>query len=376
MTKRELVATGTVMKRVIMKRAIRYCAVLLALGSIAAEPASAGMVQAKGQPWVIAERRVPLPAAASRELRQILGRVHQPNVESAIAYTPKSKAAWLEIVENQRGRGGAYTMAYAREHGVSVEREKVDGVTLYRLTPRKVAAEFRGDLFLYIHGGAYLFGGGPGGLSEAITIAFRVGIPVLSVDYRTAPRDPFPAALDDVVTLYRALLKHHPAGSIAMGGTSSGGGLALASIHKFKSLGLPLPAALYAGTPWSDLTKTGDSYFINEGIDHKLITYEGTLRATARLYADGVDLKNPLLSPVYGDFSNFPPTYLVTGTRDLFLSNTVRVHRKLREKGIEADLNVYEGFSHVEYLVAPDSPEAGELYRELKIFLSKHLSPL
>jgi len=357
-----------------MKRGIEKIMTIFGLWVILTHFVSAEIFWSHEKAWVIPERKLPIPSAASEELQHILTRLPQPDVEKALKYTPKNKAAWLEIAEAQKEMGAEYTMAYAKERSVEVDTKKIGGVTTYRLTPAKIAPEHRKHLFVYIHGGAYVFGSGRGGLSEAITIADRIGIPVLSIDYRTAPRDPFPAALDDVTTVYKELLKSYPASSIALGGTSSGGGLVLAAVHKFKALGLSLPGALYAGTPWSDLTKTGDSYFINEGIDHKLITYGGTLKATAELYANGADLKNPLLSPVYGDFSGFPPTYLVTGTRDLFLSNTLRVHRKLREKDSIADLNVYEGFSHVEYLVAPDSPEAREMYRELGLFLSKHLS--
>jgi len=324
--------------------------------------------------WIVPARYLPVPTDVSPQLRDILSGLRQPNVERAKSDYPKTKAEWEELVESQKGNMVGYMRYYAKEMSVKISKETIAGVPVYRIIPDTVAPEHRTHLFLYIHGGAYVFGSGEAGLPEAVMIAHRIGIPVLSVDYRTAPKDPYPAALEDMVAVYRALLKEHPAGSIALGGTSSGGGLALAAVHRYKKLALPLPGALYAGTPWSDLSKTGDSYYINEGIDHKLITYDGFIEAAAKLYANGTDLKNPLLSPVYGDFKNFPPTYLVTGTRDLFLSNTIRVHRKLRKAGIEADLNVYEGFSHVEYLVAKESPEAREMYKELGIFLNRHLA--
>ena len=324
--------------------------------------------------WIVPARYLPVPTDISPQLYEILSELRRPNVERAKSDYPKTKAEWKELVGSQRGNMAGYMHYYAKEMSVKISKEKIAGVPVYRITPDTITPEHRKHLFLYIHGGAYVFGSGEAGLPEAIMIAHRIGIPVLSVDYRTAPKDPYPAAIEDMVAVYRSLLKTQPADSIALGGTSSGGGLALAAIHKYKRLGLPLPGALYAGTPWSDLSKTGDSYTINEGIDHKLIAYDGFIEAAAKLYANGSNLKDPLLSPVYGSFKNFPPTYLVTGTRDLFLSNTIRVHRKLREVGVEADLNVYEGFSHVEYLVAKDSPEAKEIYRELGIFLRRHLS--
>ena len=122
------------------------------------------------------------------------------------------------------------------------------------------------------------------------------------------------------------------------------------------------------------MTKTGDTLYTMEGIDRVLVTYNGILEAAALLYADGANLLDPLLSPVYGDLSGFPATYLVTGTRDMFLSDAARVHRKLRDAGVEADLNVYEGLSHAEYAFVADSPEHESTYKELAEFLRRHLN--
>jgi acetyl esterase/lipase len=161
---------------------------------------------------------------------------------------------------------------------------------------------------------------------------------------------------------------------MAIFGTSTGGGMTLAMILRAKAEGLPLPAAIAPGTPWSDLTKTGDSYFVNDHVDNVLVSYDSLLGAAALLYAGGHDLKDPFLSPVYGDFHGFPPAILTTGTRDLFLSNTVRVHRKLRQAGVEAVLNVFEGESHAQYALAADAPESAEAFTEIAAFLASHLA--
>ncbi len=324
--------------------------------------------------WTVPARIVPLPAAASEALREALRRGPVPDVEAARRAVPPDAAGWAHSAEqNARAAAKAVRQA-ARSASVSIEPGAVAGVRVYRVSPPQVAPAHRDHLFLYLHGGAYVFNPGMAGLMEPVLIARRIGIPVLAVDYRMPPAHPFPAALDDAVAVYRASVQKRDPKQIAVGGSSAGGGLALALMHRLKSLGLTLPGALYLGTPWSDLTKTGDSLWINEGIDRLLVTYDGGLAAAARLYAGGRDLKDPLLSPVYGDFSGLPPTYLITGTRDLFLSHTIRVHRRLREAGVPAELNVYEGVSHGDYIGIAEAPESRQAYRELDAFLLRWLT--
>ena len=163
---------------------------------------------------------------------------------------------------------------------------------------------------------------------------------VISVDYRTPPDHPYPAALDDAITVYKSALKTTPAANIAIFGSSAGGALTLTTVLKAKQDGLPLPGAMAPGTPMADLTENGDSFHTNAMLDNVLIAAASSCDARARLYASGRDLKDPLLSPIYGDMHGLPPAILTTGTRDLLLSNTVRVHRKLRQAGVEAALQV------------------------------------
>jgi acetyl esterase/lipase len=172
------------------------------------------------------------------------------------------------------------------------------------------------------------------------------GMKVISVDYRMPPDFPYPAALDDAVAVWKEVVKTTNHKNIAIFGTSTGGGMTLAMVLRAEREGLPLPAATAPGTPCSDMTKTGDTYFTNEMLDNVLVSNDGWLGDAAKLYANGHDLKDPMLSPVYGDFQGFPPT---SGTRDLFLSNTVRVHRETRATGVEAELQVFEGQSHAQY---------------------------
>ena len=310
-------------------------------------------------------RTVPVPAAASKELRDSIMTAPALDVAGSGAFAPESEAAWLEFVRQRDAGASAALASDAKRIGVTVDRHEVEGVPLFRVVPDNVDPKHEGHRFLYVHGEA--------GSQEAVLIASRARIPVLSIDYRMPPRHPFPAAVEDVVTIYRHVLGNRSAKSIALGGTSAGGGLALAAVHRVIELGLEVQGAIYAGTPWADLTKTSDTLSTNEAVDRVLVTYDGLLREAAHLYADGHDLKDSLISPMYGDFQGFPPTYLVTGTRDMLLSDTVRAHRKLRAAGAVADLNVYEGVSHADYLLVPDSPESQQVYAELNAVLLRHL---
>ena len=126
-------------------------------------------------------------------------------------------------------------------------------------------------------------------------------------------------------------------------------------------------------TPWSDLTKTGDTYFTNEGIDNILPHYKGVMEAAAKLYAGSFDIKSPLISPIYGDFKGFPPTILISGTRDLLLSCTVRIHSKLREQGIETPLYVFEAMPHAFLVLNPQAPESIAAWNKVADFFQKKL---
>jgi len=281
---------------------------------------------------------------------------------------------WKAMIKHEDEAEAKTAASLEKQFHVTDEEKTIVGVHVYLIHPDVIAPENRNRLLVNVHGGAYILFAGRACLSEAVLMAHYAKAEVLSIDYRMPPDHPFPAAIDDTVAVWKEVLKTHPAKNLALFGTSAGGGLTLATVLRLKELHLPLPASILAGTPWSDLTKTGDTYFTNEYIDNVLGSEDGQLDAATKLYAGAHDRKEPLLSPVYGDLSGFPPTILISGTRDLFLSNTVRVHQKLLKAGVEAQLLVFEAASHAEYLVAPDSPESADAFNEAAQFLTRHLA--
>lgn len=335
------------------------------LSSLSVQATESGDIHRRAQ-------TIKLPSASSQALQASIKKEYIRSYEEEVGNTPQTKREWLTFIQEINSGQKKKIKNMRKQLPVDVEKMDLNGVVVRKITPRNPDPAFKNKIYIDIHGGAYVLFAGINSIEEGLLVASRAGITVYSVDYRMPPQHPFPAALEDTLNVYKALLENHLAENIAIGGTSAGGGLTLATLLKIKEQKLEMPAAAYTGTPWADLTKTGDTLFTNEIIDRILVTYDGTLGAAARLYAGEVPLKNPFLSPVYGDLSGLPPVMLVSGTRDMFLSDTVRMNRKLRNAGVDTLLDVYEGFSHADYLVAYETPESLSMYDELKGFLLKH----
>ena len=287
---------------------------------------------------------------------------------------PTTDDAWRALVEGSEASISQDLAKLRGTLGVTLEQTTMGGVNCYILTPKTIPDAHRNQLIINAHGGAYVFGPGESGTLEATLMAAYGGYKVIEFDYRMPPDAPYPAGLDDAMAVWKAALAVHDPRRMAIVGTSAGGGLTLAMILRAKREGLALPAAIAPYSPWADLTETGDSYKTNEGVDNVLVSYDGFLGRAALLYADGHNLKDPLLSPVYGDFHGFPPTLLMAGTRDLFLSNTVRTQRNLRRAGVRAELQMFEGFSHAQYLNDPAAPETKEIFAEITAFFDENLT--
>ena len=256
---------------------------------------------------------------------------------------------------------------------VTMTPSVIDGVKVNILRPAVIPPGHRDKVLIQIHGGCYVLSPGEAGTTEAVMMAGFGGYEVIAVDYRMPPDAYFPAALDDAMSVYQAVLQKNNSKNVGVLGTSAGGALVLEMMLRAKQLGLPMPGAIAPSTPMSDVTKVGDSFYTNEMVDNVLVSRDGFCDAATKVYANGHDLKDPLLSPVYGDMHGFPPAILTTGTRDLLLSNTVRVHRKLRAAGVEAELEVYEGQSHAQFGRDDRLPETKEAYGEIAAFFNKHL---
>ena len=313
--------------------------------------------------------RVPVPQTASAALQALIEKPLNPIYD----HVPTNAAGW-----NSQVRAAAekilktYPGMEQRLH-VSVQRQTIGGVPCFVLTPATIPPRNRNRLLIHIHGGAYVLYPGESAIGEAILMAGIGHFRVISIDYRMPPDHPYPAAMDDADAVWRAAIHRQKPANMAVFGTSTGGGMTLLLVQRARAEHLPLPAAIAPGTPWADLSKTGDTLLANAFLDNVLVTDDGWLDAAARLYAHGMDLKDPRLSPIYGDFTGFPPAILTSGTRDLFLSNTVRVQRKLHQAGVVAELQVFEGMSHAQYQMDDRLPETQEAFAQIAAFFDRYL---
>lgn len=255
---------------------------------------------------------------------------------------------------------------------VDLEPMEIGGVPCTMVRPTEMPPENAGKVLMNLHGGGFVLGSGS--LVEAIPVAATAKIPVIAVDYRLAPEHSYPAAVDDAVAVYKAMLERHAPDRIGIYGSSAGGFLTGQTIVRLQREGLPLPACCGVFTAGGDLTDLGETAriftlmgFWGEGIlpvDHEV--------SEIRAYVGDADPEDPGVSPIKGDLSGFPPTLLMSGTRDAILSASASFHRALRRAGVDADLFVYEAMPHAHWYMV-HLPEAREAIDTMADFFLKHL---
>ena len=201
-------------------------------------------------------------------------------------------------------------------------------------------------VLLYLHGGAYVIGSAADAAGLAAEVSRRTGARAVCVDYRLAPEHPFPAAVDDALAVYRALLDDGtPSSAIAFVGESAGGGLVAATLVAVKDAGLPQPASAAVFSPWADLTVSGDSAVGKAAVDASL-TPEG-LRTRARDYLRDTDPSTPHASPVFADLTGLAPLFIQVGSYEILLDDAVRLAARAAAHDVHVELQVWPEVPHV-----------------------------
>lgn len=323
--------------------------------------------------FTLPERSIPIPRSLSQQARDALeAGAKMPRTPLP---DPSDDDAWRAHVATQRGVELQYVpegsaAAYAEQRGVDLVVRDVGGVPVYVATPAEWAPQDPRTV-LFLHGGAWMQGGGEMARMMTVLEAANLGLRCWGVDYRMLPEHPFPAHLDDCLTAYRALIDEHGAAHVAVSGMSAGGNLAAALVLRARDEGLEPPAAVAMWTPSVDLTRDGDTWHTVDGLDPIVGRHMGM---AMDYYARGNDPKNPYLSPLFGELTGFPPAILVSGTRDGLLSDTILFHRALRRAGVSAELHVFEAMPHIGFpSMDAVSPEDLERNAEIRGFIHARL---
>ena len=294
-------------------------------------------------------RTVPMPETISPEAQKWLASLAQQKSEpETLEERRKHLDAWRKV-----------GLAEARKYyPVNIEETTIAGVRTDIITPLEMPEANRNRVLINLHGGG--FNGDSGSLIEGDPIANLAKTKVVSVYYRLAPENPFPAAVDDVVAVYKELLKTYKPHSIGIFGTSAGAILTAEVAVKLKQLGLPLPAALGIFSALGDFSRVGDArqLFTLNGLPGDMTPT--TPSELDEQYVGKTDRRDPVLSPVFADLHSMPPSLLITSTRDLLLSDTAILHRALLRADNNAQLVVFEALPHAfwYHFQLPETKEA------------------
>lgn len=301
---------------------------------------------------------VPAPETISPQARQVL---------TALAASPPGPAT---PVAQARQFSDAYQANFSagqlKRYKVRMEEGVIAGVPVRIFYPPGRDSIKAGPLLVNLHGGGFIVDSGS--LTENIPIAALTGLPVVAVLYRLAPEHPYPAAVDDAVAVYRDLLNGRSADQVGLYGTSAGAALTAQTTVRLRSLKVATPRAIGFFSGSADFSTIGES-------ETTMPLPEGktTLGELTAPFVAGHDVKDPAMSPIFADLAGFPPTLLITSTRDVLLSQTARFDRALRRQGAETELVVFEALPHAfwSYL---DLPESDEAFATMADFFKKRLT--
>ena len=257
--------------------------------------------------------------------------------------------------------------------GVKFEQLKIGNIEAEKHSLKKEITN--PYIMLHLHGGGYFSGSAEMFRAFVSNLCKKLQVHAYSISYRLIPEHPYPAALDDAFYAYRWLLeeKSIPAEKIIILGDSAGGGLALALLHRIGKQNLPQPKCAICMSSWTDLTLTNNSYNSNrESDDFFNLT---NLRNAAIIYRNKESAENPEISPIFGDFTGFPPIFLQVDSSEMLLDDSIVIAEKMRKKGVSVTVDVWEGMFHDFPIfsrmpvIGRLSPEFGKALKNVKLFV-------
>lgn len=248
--------------------------------------------------------------------------------------------------------------------GTRFEAIEAEGIAMMRVCH----SENPDGVVLYFHGGGYIIGSSRTHRGITGHLAKASGAMVIVPDYRLAPENPYPAALDDAETVYRALLDEgHPPASLSLAGDSAGGGLAVALAMRLRDKGLPLPSSLMVMSPWTDLS---NAHLYSPECEPVL--QRRWIDKAARLYCGSEPVANPYVSPAYGDLSGLPPLLIQVGSQEILLNDAQRLADVANRDSVETRLEIYNSLWHVFQVHAGQLDRATEALETAGQFIRRH----
>jgi epsilon-lactone hydrolase len=267
-------------------------------------------------------------------------------------------------VEEQRAKAEKMARFFRLPKGMQCQPVDANGVPGEWFIPDRAAD----GVILYLHGGAYALGSVNAHREFLARLTKAVGVRILAIDYRLAPENPHPAAVEDAVAAYRWLLEQGIApDQIVIAGDSAGGGLTLAALLALRDGGQPLPAGAVCISPWTDLALTGAS--MQEKVEEELVLDPDSLAKFAALYGAGQEVTDPLISPLYGDLTGLPPLLIQVGTDEILLDDAKRFAQKAEDADVDVMLTVWDGMFHVFHMFL-FFPETAEAIKEIADFIN------
>jgi acetyl esterase/lipase len=314
---------------------------------------------------------ITIPTTISKEAQNALINITKQNPEFAMP-GPNDLKGWDEMNKQITEIFIAQTQSLVESFKPNITSTKLGNVPVLDIKPKNWVDN--GKILVYVHGGGYTILGANSTLNSSVPMANATGLRVVSIDYSLAPSSKWNETTSEVVSVIKALKdKGTSLENIAIYGDSAGGGLAASSVLKMRDEGIGIPAAIALWSPWTDVSGAGDTYSTLKKEDP--LIPEPMLKNMGGAYANAKDQKNPYVSPVYGNFSKgFSPTLIQAGTKEILLSDSIRLYQSLDQAGIPVKLDVYEGMPHVFQTTLYSTPESTLAISKTVEFLKSYLN--